>query len=98
MQKIMPFTQGVFNSCCKILKYKQQDTNVMVGRGVETKKVRRMRIESSRTNKMAQWKWEKKGKRKHRGTSKQVELKEQGANIKYRRSKAQLNNIEIAGE
>lgn len=79
-------------------QHKQQDTNVMVGCGVETKKA--MKNEDwnpLEQTKMAQWKWEKKGKRKHRGTSKQVELKEQGANIKYREV-AQLNNMEIAGE
>ena len=76
MQKIMPFTQGVFNSCCKILSINSKTLTLWLDVGVETKKA--MKNEDwnpLEQTKMAQWKWQKKGKRKHRGTSKQVELK-----------------------
>lgn len=80
----MRFTQGVFNSCCKIFNTNSKTLMLWLDVGVETKKA--MKNEDwnpLEQTKMAQWKWEKKGKRKHRGTSKQVEPKEQGANIKY---------------
>lgn len=38
MQKIMPFTQGVFNSCCKILNINSKTLTLWLDVGVETKK------------------------------------------------------------